>query len=186
MAFLEQFSGPEKALLVALPYRAGLWVSQSDATGGKTADAQELQALSRIIEAKARGMFRSAFVHEVMAETYGRRTEWKQWADGVERVPDECRHAMVLLEKKLIERDILAYRQTVMTIADDVARAFREHDENVGMGGRLLTMAGIMIDKLIGVFRGEEYESTALLNISEKEDLALGTLAAALRMDQTP
>jgi hypothetical protein len=131
-------------------------------------------------------MFRSAFVHEVMAETYERRTEWKQWSDGIERVPDECRNAMVILDKKLMDRDILAYRQTVMTVADDVARAFREHGENVGMGARLLTMAGIMIDKIIGVFRGEEYESTALLNISEKEDLALGTLAAALRMDKAP
>jgi hypothetical protein len=189
MAFLEQFSEPEKALLVALPYRAGLWISQSDSTGGGTADAQEQKALAQIIEQKARGMFRSAFVHEVMAETYARRAEWPQWGEGMDRVPGECRRAVELITPRLIVHDVEAYRHTVMAIARDVARAFREYDENAGALGRLTTALRIQIDSLIGVLRGEEYESKVLLNISEKEDIALGTLATALRLaagDETP
>lgn len=184
MAFLEQFSAAEKALIVALPYRAGLWISLSDSTGGARADARELKALSDIIETRARGMFRSAFVHEIVAETHGRKGEWPNWADVIDRVPDEARHAVKLLEGKLMARDVDAYRHTVMAIAQDVARAFREHDENASLGGRIMTMVRIKLDQAIGVLRGEQYESEALLNISEKEDMALGRLAAALRTGQ--
>lgn len=186
MAFLEQFSEQEKALLTALPYRAGLWISMADNDGGGAASAVEMLALSNIIEFRARGMFRSAFVHEVIAETYAHRLEWSKWGEGLGRVPAECRRAVEIMGPRLMTHDCDAYCQTVMAISRDVAKAFREFDENTGVRGRLMAGLRIKIDGIIGAIRGEEYESQSLLNISEKEDIALGTLATALRRDPAP
>lgn len=187
MAFLEQFSAAEKSLIVALPYRAGLWVSQSDQTGGRRADALEHQALGRIIEGRVKGGFKSTFVHEVMKEVFARRGDWAGWASVLDRVPDECREAVALLQPRLMATDMTAYRHGIMSIARDVAMAYREHDESVSTMARLMTDLRIGTDKLIGMIRGEAYMSEALLNISEKEDMALGALAAGLKtLDITP
>ena len=182
MAFLQQFSAAEQALLVALPYRVGLWVSQSDTSGGAVADARERAALARIIAGHARGNFASPFVHEVMRACYEQRTEWPRWRDSVGRVPQECQHAVAALEGRLNGRDLLAYRQAIMTIASDIAKTFREPPE--GKGGIVGQYIRIAIDSVIGLIRREKYVSTELLNISVKEDVALGTLAEALRMPE--
>lgn len=182
MAFLEQFSEADRQLMVRLPYRAGLWVSASDSTGDQQADAQEHKALADIIERRARGMFKSAFVHEVLAETYGQKEHWREWGDMLDQVPAECSRVGALLEDKLLPHDMAGYQQTIMIIARDVARAFREFDQNSSAAERFMTTLRIQIDKLIGAVRGEQYESESLLNISVQEDLALGTLSEALKV----
>lgn len=182
MAFIEQFSAPEQALLVALPYRVGFWVSISDNSGGAIADAKERAALARIIAGHARGNFNSPFVHEVMRLCFEQRGTWSQWRDNIDRVPGECQRAVAALEGRLNSRDLVAYRQVIMTIAHDVAKAFREKPE--GKGGIAGQYFRIMVDSLIGLIRREKYESASLLNISVREDVALGTLAEALRMPE--
>ena len=182
MAFLEQFSAAEQALLISLPYRVGLWLSQSDTSGGAVADARERAALARIIAGHARGNFNSPFVHEVMKACYEQRADWPRWRDNVDRVPGECQQAVAALEGRLNGRDLIAYRQTIMTIAAAIAKAFREAPE--GRGGMLGQYLRIAVDSLIGLIRREKYVSAELLNISVKEDVALGTLAEALRMPE--
>jgi hypothetical protein len=181
MAFLEQFSAGEQSLLVTLPYRAGLWISMSDTTGGAMADAQERATLARIIAASARGNFNSPFVHEVMKSCFERRAEWPQWRDNIDRIPRECQQVVGALEGRLNGRDVLAYRQEIMSIANNVARAFREQAPG-GEGGAFGHRARGMLDALIGLIRREKFDKVDLLNISVKEDVALGTLAEALRM----
>src|SRR5262245_12420411 len=116
MAFLEKFSDEERELLVSLPYRAGLWISTSDHTGGGYAGDKEFSALSEVIREKASGMFESAFVHEIMADVHNCRGDWEKWAADIERVPDECRRAVELISKKLSSRDLDAYRHNIMAM----------------------------------------------------------------------
>lgn len=178
MAFLEQFSSAEQALLVILPYRAGLWISVSDTAGGTVADAQERAMLARIIAASARSNFSSPFVREVVRECYGRRAEWSQWRENIDSVPQECRQAVAILEGRLNARDIQAYREQIMSISNSVAKAFREKPEK----GAVSFYVRLMLNGLISLINHEKYDSVDLLNISVKEDMALGTLAEALRM----
>lgn len=180
MAFLEKFSDEEKSLLASLPYRAGLWVSTVDEEGGDYAAAKERAALEDIITKKAEGMFESAFVHEVMVETFAQKENWKSWGEHLENVPDECRKAVGIIQDKLAPNEVDAYRHNIMTISSRVAAAFREFDEKAAIPVKIWTSIKLGIDKIIGLFRGESYESEALLNVSYEEDTALARLSEAL------
>jgi hypothetical protein len=181
MAYLKEFSKEDADLLVALPYRVGLWVSSSDNTGGGDADEKELEALQQTITGIVHGMFESAFVHEVMAETFLRRDEWRGWGMNLRDIPGECKNAVALIQGKLPQRDVDAYKRILMHIGVEVAKAFREYDSSEPLLSRVIRMISIGIDRLLGTIHGEKYVSSQLLNISYEEDLALNTLAQALR-----
>ncbi len=181
MAFLEQFSEDERNLIVSLPYKAGLWVSTIDDAGGTAADYKELEALERIISEKGKGMFESAFVHEVMAETCTRQQDWKAWADGADKVLVECTNAVKIIADRLAEKDIDAYRQNIMSIAVEVAKAFREFDADAPLGVRLWTQYRLFLEAIFRIIkRDKTYESESMLNISYEEDMALSKLSKAL------
>lgn len=188
MAYLEHFNGHDLDLLVALPYRAGLFVSNSDSQGENKADAEELKVLHDLIEAQAKGMYESAFVHEVMVETFARRADWRNWGEHLDTVPGECRNTVLMLSHvvpsgKIQQRDIDAFKGILLQIGLDVAKAYREYDRNESWTARFYRRLGIMVDGLLGIVRGEHYSSSELLNISYEEDIALNTLAEALRAD---
>ena len=183
MAFLEEFSQDDRVRLVTLPYRVGLWVSTSDSAGGHAADQQEVDALEVTITRIAQGLFESAFVHEVIAETFLNKSQWPQWSGNIAAVPDECLAAVHSLQGKLPQRDIDAYRHILMQVGLEVARAFREYDKGAPIGVRLLRGFSMMIDRLFGIIHGEKFVSDDILNISYEEDIALNKLAQVLRGD---
>ena len=183
MAFLEQLSAEEKEMLVSLPYRAGLWVSSADKTGSPTAEDTEVATLEKIITDMGHGMFDSAFAHEVMAETFARRSDWKSWASGLETVPDTCAKAVAVIARKLGAHDLDGYRQNIMNIGMAVAEAFREFDLNTPFPVRVFTYAKLALDRLIGKLTGQEFESNDILNVSYDEDVALAKLAKCLGID---
>lgn len=185
MAYLDRFSEDERQFLAALIYRAGLWVSVADATGGHEADSGELAALEKAIDGIVRQpMFESAFVHEVMSLCATRHAEWPSWSVNPQAVPDECRRAVDLLQgKDLQARDIDAYRRILMQIGLEVARAFREYDRHAPLSHRIVRAISIMVDRFFGAMHGEKHVSADILNISYSEDIALNKLAMALRGD---
>jgi hypothetical protein len=136
------------------------------------------------MEAKAKsGMFESAFVHEIMVEAYSRKNDWHDWTEEINKVHQECHDAVIWISKKLSDRDVKAYGQNVMFIATEVAKAFREYDEEATLFQMFMTNIKIKIDTFIGLITGKEYESESLLNISYKEDLALAKLSQSLQLD---
>ena len=181
MAFLKDFTKEESDLLASLPYRVGLWVSSSDNTGGSDSDSQEIMALEKTITRIAQGMFESAFVHEVMADAFLRKDEWRSWGANIQNVPADCVAAVKFMQGRLSARDIDAYRHILMQIGLEVARAFREYDRSEPFFYRLIRWISIGVDRLFGIMHGEKYVSDDLLNISYEEDLALNELAKALR-----
>lgn len=183
MAFLEKFSNADKELLIALPYRVGVWLSRIDDIGGEDSDYSEQRSLKEIIYKKGRGMFESAFVHEVLAETCTREKDWPLWETKVENVLDECLKAKGILHSQLEQRDVDAFILTLMDVAIEVAVAYREFDNEAGHAEKFFTNIKIMIDKLIGIFARQSYISERLLNISYKEDVGLSKLAHALGID---
>ncbi len=182
MAYLDPFSPDERDLLMSLPYRAGLWVSASDSTGGHIADASELDALEKTIQGLAQGMFESALVHEIMAGTFLRRAEWPEWAKHYAATPDDCKRAIAAMQTRNIpSRDIEAFRRMLMQIGLEVARAFREYDRNDPVLHRLTRRISMTVERFFGALQGEKYAPENILNISYSEDIALNTLANALR-----
>lgn len=183
MAFLEQFADDDRTMIVSLPYRVGLWLSTVDNTGGRGSQSQELDSLEKIIGNPRPGMFRSAFVHEVMGEVVARKKEWPRWAEQTENVLSDCRRVQLVLNGKVTPRDGDAYRENLVLIGSEVAAAFREADMQQPLFAKIGTRIRLSVDKLVGSLRGEVYESERLLSISLEEDMALSQLAAALRGD---
>lgn len=181
MAFLKEFTREERDMLASLPYRVGLWVSMSDHTGGSESSEQELVALEKTITRIAQGMFESAFVHEIMADTFLRKDEWPVWGANLQTVQADCVATVKFLQGRLPARDIDAYRHILMQIGLEVARAFREYDRSEPLSFRAMRWLSIAVDRLFGIMQGEKYVSDDLLNISYEEDLALNELAKALR-----
>ena len=184
MAFLEQFSDQEKELLVSLPYKAGLWVSMADNVGGESADEKEKEALAQIIDEKGKGMFESAFVHEVMSETCSRKQEWSQWEAGVHTVLQDLDKAMSLIRGKLQEKDCDAYGSNIMAIGVKIAEAFREFDADASVMVKLNTQIRLFLEAMTRVLkRDKSIKTETALNISYEEDKALSELYKALYKD---
>lgn len=183
MAFLEKFSAEERSLLVSLPYRAGAWVGTMDRSGGAESKGAELAALEKIIGKKAQGMFESAFVHEVMVEICTHKSDWPQWAGKTGSVPVDCKKAVAVITGKLSVHDLDAYRQNIMYIAVEVARAFREFNADASLLTHACDLFRGLLDRLAGVAQGGAHESANLRNISYEEDVALAGLSKALGID---
>lgn len=183
MAFLEKFAPDEREMLVSLPYRAGIWVGKSDGGPAPDAEDSEAAALERIIRQLGRGAFKSAFAHEVMAETLARRQDWPEWAKNAADVPATCEKAVALVGAKLGAHDLDGYRSNIMSIAVSVARAFREFDYTESPVVRAWTYLKLGLDRIIGLFTGERYSHDEILNVSFTEDMSLATLAKALGID---
>ncbi|MCB9990891.1 MAG: hypothetical protein H6867_05880 [Rhodospirillales bacterium] len=181
MAFLEQFSKEERDLIVSVPYRAGAWVSSVDEAGGGNATADELKELENIISEKAKGMFESAFVHEVMVESFNHKADWADWAKHTDTILEDAGKAVSLIESKLSEKDVDAYRANIMAIGLNVAKAFREFEVDASVMTKAHTQIGLLLDAALRVLkRDKSYSPTTELNISYEEDVALTKLSEAL------
>lgn len=179
--FLEALNEDEKELIVSLPYRAGVWVSLSDEKGEGAARAQELKTIETVIARLSKGMFASAFVHEVMAETHARRDRWPAWSLQVGTVPEDARAAVHILIDKVMPPDAEAYVQTVMNIAYETAYAFREYDPHASIPIRIWVSLNLMWEGFMRKLQ-PDYRVESVANISLAEDQAIGILAAALTL----
>ena len=112
MSFLETLTNAEKDTLVSLPYRAGLWVSQSDDAGGAESSALELQTLSNIINGFARDIFGAEMMQHVMAETLAQQERWPEWALKMDSVVDDCGRAVDLVRTHGDAKDVNAFVQS--------------------------------------------------------------------------
>ncbi len=179
--FLEALSEDEKTLIVSLPYRAGVWVSLSDEKGQGASRAHELKTIDNVITRLSKGMFASAFVHEVLAETHARRDQWASWGLQVGTVPEDARAAVHVLIDKVMPPDAEAYVQTVMNIAYETAYAFREYDPDASIPIRIWVSLNLMWERLMRKIQ-PDYRVESVANISLAEDQAIGVLAAALTL----
>jgi len=112
--------------LASLPYRVGLYVSQSDQSGGDAASQNEVRALESLIYGFADGVFGSELVQHIMAETIRQKSKWPDWGQHLEQVPDECTDALAILSPYVDHKERAAYSLRLMDIGEAVALAFRE------------------------------------------------------------
>lgn len=180
MVYLDQFSEADRDLIVSLPYRAGLWLSDSDSGGGAEADYEELSRLEDVLEKKSPVAARSRFIGEVMAETLARQDLWKQWAARRDSVPEDCARAAALIAAGLSARDAADYREQVMRIATEVAAAFGEPSPRASCCP--FSFAGRWICRFFARFCRDG--SSGEGNISAGEKQALAKLDEALRPPQ--
>ncbi len=177
MSFLDQLTADQRDIVVSLPYRVGLWVSDSDKSGGGDANLQEMQALSGIIHGFADEMFGSEVMQHIISETISKKARWGEWAKHVDDVPEDCRFAVDVLKEKTSSKDVNAFRNHLMEIGEAVAMAFHEEQ---GKGITFSAYITYMSGKLFGR-RGRSAGSFSdYMRISVSEHRALGALAQSL------
>lgn len=184
MGLLDNFSKEDRDLLVALPYRAGLWVSRCDDTGGAESDEAEINALRGIIMGFAEDFLKSELVEEIMRQTVARRDDWKRWEENTETVPSECTRAVEIVAARLDERNTAFFKRNLMEIAMTVALAYREFGDDQPLLERAKMYLRYGRQRLFAALQKKQALSfSEYLNISREEHRALTQLSAALRTE---
>ncbi len=124
---LGNLSDRDKRILISLPYRVGMYVSQSDTSGGDEAQGREAQTLHNILVEIEQDFCKSEIMQKILIETVANKEQWSSWGRKLEDVPDECAHAADLLVG-LVEQqsDLMSVKETLIDIGVAVAMAFRE------------------------------------------------------------
>ena len=162
-AVLEKMTADERSLITSLPYRAGLWVSMSDETGG----------FSEMV-------FGSELLQYIMDETVKRKDEWHEWQNGVDQVPKECADALNILRDHVDDKEVNAYAQRLIEIGEAVALAFREYEDQ-DFNAKLRVYCSYIWNKFRANLKKQPSKSfEQFLNISLNERRALNALATAL------
>lgn len=185
LPYLDDFTQDQRELLVSLPYRAGLCVSECDLKGGEEAVVLEMQAMESLITGFAEDYLKSEFVESLMKETLARRERWPEWNAGLDSVPQECRQAVALLSERLDSKDVLSFRQNIMEIALSVAQAYGEEEGNARAGSRFPFQD--RFDRLVKNLLKKEAAPArgriALRNVSVAERQVLEAMSDALEVD---
>jgi hypothetical protein len=164
-------SDEDRAKMIALPYRIGLFISHADTTGGWTAQETEMQTLTTILRSYAEDFCKSAFVQGLLLQTLACREQWPRWGQGLDNLPGECVAAMYDLRGVLDGKELKFFQTQMMDIAFAVAQAFRENRENTGHKAS-------WFERLLKKERKAYHQ-----NVSKPEREALGRLADALDYD---
>ncbi|MGB4106480.1 MAG: hypothetical protein WBK55_01635 [Alphaproteobacteria bacterium] len=178
MTFLEKFTQDQRDLMVRLPYRIGLWISQSDTAGGSEADERERQALSNILHAFAEDLFGSENLQYIMSETIRQKSNWPSWSKDVELVPGECADAITLMRDHGEPKDVKALKNHLMEIAEAVALAFHEEDSRTSVFSAVGLYVSHLFSKNKRRQRGRSFGE--FLNVSTSEREALNVIVDAL------
>ena len=170
--------------LTSLPYRAGLFISASDKTGGDDSDEQELRAIESLIYGFSDGVFSSELVQNIMTQTIKQKDKWPEWDKDIEKVPEECADALAILSTYVDHKERMAYASRLVEIGEAVALAFRE-DFSTKSG--VARMSAYM--KYLSVVKKAKAKNMTVrsfedfLHISYSERKALEKLSTALGVD---
>ncbi len=179
--FLDQLTTAEREMLVSLPYRVGLRVSQSDDTGGDESDEIEAQTLNNLLTGFSQEMFGAETVQYVIGETVQRKAEWAKWAEGVGNVETDCHKAIDILSGAVDPKEVSAFKSFLVQIGESVAMAFREYGDDMSMFQRFTLFRAYQKGKSRAEKLKMSYKSfDEFLNISLKERKALESIAHSL------
>lgn len=181
MNFLDQLLPDQRTLLVSLPYRVGLYISQSDQSGGEESDDAELKALSSIITAYSQEVFGAETVQYIISETVSRKNEWDEWSKDMETIEGECHRAVDILSNAVDAKEVSAFKRSMLEIGESVALAFREYGQSTPVMDKIKIYMFYMKSRKEAARQGfVAMEWDQFINISLDERKALQTVANAL------
>ena len=127
--FLDSLMTEQRDMIVSLPYRVGLMIGEVDDTGGDESSEIEGQVLHNLLMGFSRDVFGAETMTYVIRETVQRKDEWANWSQNLDQVPEECAHAVDILSQYVDPKEVSAFTNYLLEIAESVAMAFREYDE---------------------------------------------------------
>jgi hypothetical protein len=176
--FLDRLTPDQRNTIVSLPYRVGLWVSDSDSSGGDEASRHERQVLSNIIHGFTEEMFGSEVMQHIMSATLAHKDQWPAWAAKISSVPEDCGISIKVMRDYAEPKDITVFCNHLMEIGEAVAMAFRE---DMAFGALVRARLSYILSKFKkkpGRLHNRSFQD--YVRISGSEHKALATLAKAL------
>ena len=129
MAGFSDFSEEEKLLVVSIPYRVGMWVSNADDNENtKHDDKIEAKALEEAMTRIA-GKTTRSFASSIISHTLKSKKAWKTWrAQSDEKsVLEDLAQVLEICKAHLSKEQISEYKKLVWNLALVVARSYGEH-----------------------------------------------------------
>ena len=172
----------EKRLIVQLPYRVGLYVSESDQTGGDESDEQEAQVLASIIQGFAEDVMGAESIQHIISTTLMLKEQWGEWTADLDAVPRECEKAVGIMAQHVSPKDAKAFSTQMYEIGEAVALAFKEYEEG-NLIKDLMTRFRYWQDQVYHKRHGlREKTYDEYISISADERAALKKLAIGLQL----
>lgn len=112
--------------LISLPYRAGVYVSYSDISGGWDAQEKELQALTGILRAYSEDFCKEGLPQKVLMDCLCARDRWPAWSQDIEELPVQAAESIRLMGAHFPPDELEQFKEVLIEIALAVAMAFRE------------------------------------------------------------
>jgi hypothetical protein len=173
--YLAMFPPNERAHLISLFYRAGMWISQVDDDGAQSADDVEAQTLARLLGNVAKNPQRSAFVREVAGEALRQKDNWTRWNGNLDQFIGEAQQGVRILKPIASPPEIIDFIAGLRALAEAVAMA--NHEDSDAEDHTDIEEGGIL-GKLKRLLPQPKLSAR---NISPLEDDALTELARALK-----
>lgn len=129
---LSNFSPQEQNFILSVPYRVGVWISDSDDNARtRLDDRREQQALEAKIKKLSKQHRKMPFAAQVMQTILQNRTQWSVWnsQNSEGDVLGDLEKSLILCTQKTSKRDVAEYKHAIWQIALVVAQAYGEHND---------------------------------------------------------
>jgi len=175
---MSDLTAQDKALMISLPYRVGIWVSQvDDIENRKMDDKREEKVLEIAIEKMAGAHRKMPFAAQIMTQVSKSKSQWKSWKMTADEksVLADLEIIISKAEAALKPAQVKQYKQAVWQTGILVAQAYDENDDPDG------EMHMNHFAEWVGSFFAAPKLKKAPENMSEKEKTALKKLRAVLK-----
>ncbi len=180
---LSQLSIEDERTLISLPYRAGLYVSFADVTGGWEAQEKEIQSLTAILRQFSEDFFKTEFTQKILMETLAARIDWLEWSRHIEQLPSQVEKMMGVLAGLMEPDDLAGFSSVIIDIALAVAMAFQEQPID-GVKSTVPESPASLKDRIARMIGAKKADAPlSHVNISPAEKSALLVLAKSLGYD---
>jgi len=171
----ENLSLDEKRLIVRLPYRIGLYVSEADQSGGEDSDVQEKKTLSNIIHGFAQDVMGAESIQHVISATVMLVDQWGDWHEDLSLVPAECGEAMQIMRQHVSDKDARAFAVQMYEIGEAIALAYQEYQSGDVLGALKMRYAHFKDQKLARKhgLREKSYDEYTSISADERQALRL-------------
>jgi len=175
---MSELTPQDKTIMISLPYRVGIWISQvDDVENRKMDDKKEEKVLEIAIQKMAQSHRKMPFAANIMKQIENSKGQWKNWKalSDEKTVLADLETVITKCETSLKPDQVKQYKQAVWQTGILVAQAY---DESFDPDGEMHVNH---FAEWVGSFFSAPKLQKAPENMSEKEKSALKKLRAVLK-----
>lgn len=180
MSYLTDFLQEELNQILAMAYRAGVWMSHvDDASTTIHDDRREAHALRSAIIRVQKFEREESFTGEILTRILSNQYLWDDWGANHQNFLNDLKPVLFMIDQRLPKDEVILYKKAIFHIAKTVAMAAAEDvtpDEPLSR----VMIGGALVEGIHRFLDGLSSQSIPA-NVSQKEREALQKLRALLK-----